>query len=101
MARSRKKKQDIMTENEDLVVLELSEPQQKEVKMKKEIKQQQSVLKKPAVSPKMETFDQWWLKAQRKHDFKPSLKESLSIYFKQNGYMQSKDFEEGLKRFGY
>lgn len=101
MARSRRKKKIVDNTAEELTAPELPEIEQVEVKMKKETKKPESILKKPAAALKAETFDQWWLKAQRKHDFKASLKESLAIYFKQNGYMQSKNFDEGLKKFGY
>ncbi len=102
MARSRKRKEENVEQFiENPNIEDMIEEKKVEVKMKKQASRPVSKLKKPSGLAKLDNFDQWWLKVQRKNDFKPALKEALAIHFKRKGYMDSKKFDEGLKDFGY
>ena len=58
--------------------------------------EQQAAPVKPDIS-----FDQWWAQAQNQYKFKPALKKAVECHFKARGFMESKDFEKGLRDFGY
>jgi hypothetical protein len=46
------------------------------------------------------SFDSWWLRTQKKFDFKPEMKEIVWKHFNARGFIKNRDFEAGLKDFG-
>jgi hypothetical protein len=53
--------------------------------------------KKQAVT----TFNAWWTLAQRKFGLQPHMKEALYKHFKARGFISSKNYDEGLRDFGF
>lgn len=47
------------------------------------------------------SFDTWWLLESHKRKLPEKLKIALEIHFKARGFMDSGDFEAGLKDFGF
>ena len=55
----------------------------------------------PAFEPMKLTFDQWWNRNSTKRKFSAGLKEALRLHFEKWGFMKDKEFDKGLKHFGY
>ena len=53
----------------------------------------------PPANPKL-TFDGWYAINQRKHNFKPIMREILLKHFKSRGFLENGDFDAGLKDYG-
>lgn len=51
------------------------------------------------IKPKL-TFEAWWVMAQRKYNLKPVMQEVLFKHFKARGFLDSGDFEAGIKDYG-
>lgn len=47
------------------------------------------------------SFDAWFTKVATERKFNSSLKESLKLHFEANGFMKDKQFDQGLKHFGF
>lgn len=75
-------------------------------KRKREVKilgQEEAVMVRNAlpepIKPKL-TFEAWWVMAQRKYNLKPVMQEVLHNHFKARGFLDSGDFEAGIKDYG-
>jgi hypothetical protein len=64
--------------------------------------QKEEVLITPISAPKPQpiTFEEWWAITKVKYNLQDMLKHALYIHFKAKGYLDSKQFDEGLKDFG-
>jgi hypothetical protein len=47
------------------------------------------------------SFDSWWLQVQNKHSFKSALKDAVKKHFEARGFMSSREFDKGLRDFGF
>lgn len=46
-------------------------------------------------------FESWWIQTQNRLNLKPDLQESVKKHFQARGFMDSKDFNGGLRDFGF
>ena len=51
------------------------------------------------IKPKL-TYDAWWVMAQQRYKLKPVMQEVLFKHFKARGFLESGDFEAGIKDYG-
>jgi len=54
----------------------------------------------PRKQPVM-NFDAWWTLIQRKMNLSSHMKEAIFKHFKVRGFLASKQYDEGLKDFGF
>lgn len=47
------------------------------------------------------SFDAWWVLIQRKLNLSAHMKEALFKHFKVRGFLKNKQYDEGLKDFGF
>jgi hypothetical protein len=47
------------------------------------------------------SFDAWWLQTQGKYKFKPELKEAVRRHFEARGFTDYKNYNAGLRDFGF
>lgn len=47
------------------------------------------------------SFDAWFTKVATERKFNSNLKEALKLHFEANGFMKDKQFDKGLKHFGF
>ena len=73
----------------------------KELEIVGEVEKKKMVNKKlPAKNVPQLSFDAWWLRTQKKHNFAQDMKEIVFKHFRARGFLKSKKFDEGLKDFG-
>lgn len=46
------------------------------------------------------SFDDWWVTAEYRYKLKPELREAIKRHFEARGFMNSGDFDSGIKDFG-
>jgi len=47
------------------------------------------------------SFDAWWIQTKNKYKLKPELREAILKHFESRGFMDYKQFNAGLRDFGY